>query len=97
MFLQDLPGKGWGTTLKSRFPKYTTEVSERNEKFPQKLGPILFTQCKVSADPSEAKCRGYLKDWAGRKTTRLHHLQHHFPPKSLFCVLVPKDNHVLGN
>lgn len=68
---------------------YTEEQTPKiykNEKFPQKLGPIFFTQCKeVSADPSKAKCMGGLKDtWAERKITRLHHLQHHFTPKSLF-------------
>lgn len=90
-FLQDLLGKGWGTTLKSRFPK---AVSARMKNCHRNL--VLFYLHNAK------KClltpvKQYVRHWAWRKITRLHHLQRHFPPKSLFSVLVPKDYQVLGN
>lgn len=60
-------GRGMGNYTEEQIPKKYHRSFCQNEKFPQKLGPIFFTQCKeVSADPSKTKCTGCPRD-SGQK------------------------------
>lgn len=62
VFFAGSTGKGMENYTEEQILKIYNRSFWQNEKVPQKLGPILFAQCKVSVDPREAKCRAYLKD-----------------------------------